>query len=243
MTDKIEYRVELNNVSVNRQKDLILAEISVSLQKGHIYGLVSKNGVGKTTLLKVIAGILAVSEGMVKYGKNTQVGYSIEDSLLVDGLTVEQNIIYYAKLCGKYDKTVIEEIMELAGIKDYRKKYVKKISKGMKQRTSIGVSLVGQPNLLLWDEAISGVDILTRNDINDKLLTMAKEYETCIVAADHNVRNLFPICDDFIFFKEDGSVSISSRKKLFADKDIDIEQDQIERKFIDILENNRYEGD
>lgn len=243
MADNLKYRVELEHVSVSYQKDLILSKISMSLQESHIYGLVSKNGVGKTTLLKVIAGILAVSNGTVKYNNNTQVGYSIEDSLLINGLTVEQNIVYYAKLCGKYDKSAIEEIIELTGVQDYRKKYVKRLSKGMRQRTSIGISLVGQPNLLLWDEAISGVDILSKKEISDKVLTMAKEYRTCIVAADHNVLNLLPICDDYIFFKEDGSIVISAKKALFDDNDIDRGQNQIEQKFIDILENGRYETD
>lgn len=241
MVDNLEYRVELDHISVTYHNDLILSKISMLLQKSCIYGLISKNGVGKTTLLKVIAGILEVSDGTVIYGKNTRIGYSIEESLLIDGLTVEQNIIYYAKLCGTYDKEFIEEIIDLTGVQSYRKKYVKRLSKGMRQRTSIGISLIGHPNLLLWDEAVSGIDILARKDLSSKLTVFAKENHVCIVAADHNMLNLLPICDYFIFFKEDGNITISPKKQLFTNADL--EQNHVEQKFIDVLESGNDKTD
>lgn len=239
MDKQLEFRVRLNNICVRYKKDLILTDVLASLQKGHIYGLLSRNGVGKTTLLKVIAGVLAVSSGTVEYNEDVRVGYSIDDSLLVDGLTVEQNYIYYSKICGTYKKVDIEDIIELTGVSDYKKKYVKRLSKGMKQRTSIGISLVVQPNLLLWDEAISGVDVLSRRDICEKLFAMVKERQICMVAADHNLQNLLHICDDLIFLMRDGRIDIIPKCELFNGANSNQDKTYMEQKIIHILENDK----
>lgn len=230
------YQVVLENITVEHRGEIILNKLSLSLKKGHIYGLVSQNGVGKTTLLKVMAGILETTDGSIRYQDDVRIGYSIEDSLLFDDCTVEQNISYYGKLCGSYDNAGVENMLAFTGANEFRGKSVKKISKGMKQRTSIAISLIGKPNLLLWDEAVSGIDILLKKKMGDYLISIVEDKKMCVVTADHDVSMLLDMCSDYIFLKQDASIDQISKDELFGEK---TDKETAEEIFMDILENKR----
>ncbi|MCD7825667.1 MAG: ABC transporter ATP-binding protein [Clostridiaceae bacterium] len=234
----IKYRVRMNNICVNYKKDSILSNITLALEPGKVYGLFSKNGIGKTTLLKVLSGLYEANSGELDYRENTRVGYSIDDSLLVEGLTVEENIIYYAKLNGLQnpDTERLDQIIELTGVGSYRSKRVKRLSKGMKQRTSLAISLVGQPDLLVLDEAVSGVDIVSRRKIAKELRGLAEKNNVCIVSADHDVSNLISICDAIIFLRDNSEIEICPMEKLLRGNTA-ISTDAAEQIFVDMLEN------
>lgn len=209
-----EYRVKTNNICVKCKKDIILSDITLILETGKVYGMFSKNGIGKTTLLKVLAGVYETNGGEIEYKQKTSIGYSIEDSLVVEDLTVEENIIYYAKLNAFFNTTDIDGIIELTGVGEYRHKRANRLSKGMRQRTSLAISMIGQPDLLILDEALGGIDVVSRRKINKELRNLSKKNDVCVVTADHDVSNLLSICDAVIFLRDDSRIQICSMEEL-----------------------------
>lgn len=233
-----EYRVKIRDLSVNYAKDAIISKVSFCLDERKIYGLFSKNGIGKTTLLKVLAGFFEADTGNVEYKQNTHIGYSIEDSLIVDGLSVEENVFYYAKLNGiEENLNKFDEIFELTGINGFRKKCAKRISKGMRQRVSLAIAMIGAPNLLVLDEAISGIDVITRRKIGVYFRGLT-EQNVCVVIADHDVSNLLSMCDEIIFLKNNSDIEVISIQKLLGGK-TDVSAEEAEQILVDILENKK----
>lgn len=233
-----ECRVKISDLSVNYAKDSIISNVSFCLDDGKIYGLFSKNGIGKTTLLKVLAGVFEADTGKVEYEQNTYTGYSIEDSLIVDGLSVEENVFYYAKLNGiEENLNDFDEIFELTGINEFRKKRAKRISKGMRQRVSLAIAMIGNPNLLVLDEAISGIDVISRRKIGAYFRKLTKQ-NVCVVMADHDVSNLLSACDEIVFLKNNSDIEVISIQKLLGGK-TDVSTEEAEQILVDILENKK----
>lgn len=233
-----ECRVRINDISVNYRKESVLSNVSFHLDDGKVYGLFSKNGIGKTTLLKVLAGVFEVDKDEVVYKENTHIGYSIEDSLIVNGLNVNENLAYYAKLNGiNSNAKKIDDIFELTGISEFRNKCAKLISKGMRQRVSLAIAMIADPNLLILDEAISGIDVISRRKISTYFRDLAKK-DTCVVFADHDVANILNACDEIIFLKNNSNVEVIAIQKLLGGN-TDVSIEEAEKILVDILEDRK----
>ena len=142
-------------------------KISIRVRKGAVYGLIGRNGAGKTTFLKMVAGLASPTSGEIRIfgysGKNLEkirkrVGCLIEAPGLYGNLSAYENLKMKCKFCGIDKKGYIEDILDTVGLSDTGKKKTKHFSLGMKQRLGIGLALVGEPDLLLLDEPINGLD-------------------------------------------------------------------------------------
>ncbi|PTK86803.1 phenol-soluble modulin export ABC transporter ATP-binding protein PmtC, partial [Staphylococcus gallinarum] len=128
---------------------------------GHsqIVGLIGKNGVGKTTLMKVMNGNIINYKGEVKLGNKENIGYLIEHPKLYDNKSGLYNLKLFAHVLGKgFDKKYTDYIIDAFGMRPYIKKKVKKYSMGMKQKLAIAVSLMNKPKYLILDEPTNGMD-------------------------------------------------------------------------------------
>ena len=167
--------------------------VSLSVQRGEIYGLLGPNGAGKTTLMSIIAGILDPTEGRVEVlggdphdrEIRTRIGYCPQESVVYDNLTGLENLMFYAGLyglSGSRAKQKSEELIRFVGLEEYAKDLVKTYSGGMKKRLNFAIALVGDPDLILLDEPTTGMDPRVRRSVWELIERLRKAGKTIILA-------------------------------------------------------------
>lgn len=161
-----EYAIETKELTKQYQNKTVVNQVSLKVKKGEIYGFIGRNGAGKSTTLKMCCGLVHPSEGEVMlYGspvKNElvrrRVGMLIESAGLYPNLSAKENMILKAKCMGSTDLDKIEDLLSILKLKDAGNKKIKAFSMGMKQRLGIAMALLGNPDLLILDEPINGLD-------------------------------------------------------------------------------------
>lgn len=187
-------------------KKQVLKNINLTLEKGKIYGLIGRNGAGKTTCLKMISGLAEATDGEIELfgykGKDlrqirSRVGCLIEAPGLYGSMTAYENLNIKCKLFGIKKKGYIEEILRVVGLDNVGRKKTKHFSLGMKQRLGIGLALVGEPDLLVLDEPINGLDPQGIAEIRDTILRLKNERSMTICISSHILEELSKIATDY----------------------------------------------
>lgn len=191
-----EILVELHQVSRLYGKKAALKECSLQLKKGHIYGLVGRNGAGKTTMMRIIGGLLPVSSGAVKI--HTDVGMLIEAPGVIGSMTARENLHFYGLMAGCADKEREGELLDLVGLEDDPKKKVKDYSLGMKQRLGIAIALFANPSFVMLDEPINGLDPIGVVEIRKLITKLCDEFGITVLISSHNLEELFKTATDYI---------------------------------------------
>ena len=203
----------INTHGLTKQYGKIIAldHVDIALRRGDIYGLVGDNGAGKTTLLKLIAGMIFPSEGELELlGTHTQreqerarrrIGAMIESAAFYEQMTVERNLEYYRIQRGIPGKACVEEAMELTGLIPQRKKLCKKLSMGMKQRLGLAIAMLGEPEILVLDEPINGLDPSGIIEIRNILRTLNEEKNITILLSSHILSELEQIATVYGFLQ------------------------------------------
>lgn len=197
--------VSLTNVSVQFGENTVLQDISFSLEKGDYVGLIGPNGAGKSTLLKVILGIVSPTRGTLSTQENIVFGYVPQNYFLNTAFTISveevlemasPSLIFWRK---KSFKNTILTALEKVGLTDsVLEKNFQSLSGGQKQRVIIARSLVLNPDVLLFDEPLSGVDFETKIQIYDLLAHLNAVYNTTIVFVSHEIESIISKCDRII---------------------------------------------
>jgi len=177
-----------------------LQQMSLIIKRGEIYGLIGANGAGKTTFLKLIAGQIFPTEGeLVLFGAYQQkeqekerkrMGSLIETSGFFSQLTIEQNMEYYRLQKGIPGKQIVTDILKTVGLWDVRKKRGNTLSLGMKQRLGLAIALIGEPELLLLDEPVNGLDPAGMIEIRNLLIKLNREKNITIIISSHLLSEL-----------------------------------------------------
>ena len=185
-----------------------LADVSISIRQGHIYGFIGENGAGKTTLLRIITGLTMPTSGeLYLFGKSAnrdlvagrrRIGSTVEAPALYPGYTAEKNLDLQRILVGNPDTGVIEKNLQLVGLSDAKSKKVKDFSMGMKQRLGIALSLVGNPHMLILDEPINGLDPKGIVDFRLILQKLHEEQKITILISSHILKELYLLATDYI---------------------------------------------
>ena len=180
--------------------------VNMHIKKGAIYGFIGRNGAGKTTCLKMISGLSTPSYGEIAMfgyeGKDLQkvrsrVGCLIEAPGLYGNMSAYDNLNIKCKLFGIKKKGYIEEILKTVGLSDVGNKKTKHFSLGMKQRLGIGLALVGEPDLLILDEPINGLDPQGIVEVRETIQKLQKEYNMTICISSHILEELSKIATDY----------------------------------------------
>ena len=178
----MEYILRTNTVSKKYTNYYAVDKVSISIKKGEIYGLIGENGAGKSTLMKMIAGLVEPSEGSIELFGNFvpqteryRIGCVIESPALYAELTAKQNLEVFRKAYGLSSKESVQQILKQVGLSQYENKIVKKFSLGMKQRLAISIALLGNPDFLILDEPINGLDPTGIQDMRNFLLKGVEE--------------------------------------------------------------------
>lgn len=209
----MDHIIETNNLSKKYGKQFALKDASISIPKGSIYGLVGRNGAGKTTFMRLITGIQKPTEGDYKifgtdcYDKaitrqRKRVGALIEKPGIFADLTAYSNIKTQYINLGLPSYEGIDELLELVGLADTGKKLAGMFSLGMKQRLGIAIALAGSPDLLVLDEPINGLDPEGIVNIREMLLKINKERGTTILISSHILGELEHLATDYAFIEK-----------------------------------------
>lgn len=204
--------VKVENVTKYFKQEKVLDDVNMNLETGHIYGIVGKNGAGKTVLFKIIAGFIKPSSGKVTVaGKIIGVDRDFPDSL---GLIIEtpgflsqynayQNLLYLANINNKISKEDVKEAIRMVGLDPGSNKKVGKFSLGMRQRLGIAQAIMENPNLIILDEPMNGLDKKGIEDVKELLLKLKGDGKTILMAS-HYAEDM-EICDE-VFQMEDGKL-------------------------------------
>ena len=202
----MDYLLSVQNLSKKYNNQFAINNINLNLKKGEIYGLIGKNGAGKTTLLKIIAGLVKPSNGDISlfdYSGDdrmkvlSRIGTLIEAPGLYPNLTAYDNLKLKCLCLGINEPKYIGSILEIVGLEAESNKKVKQYSLGMKQRLGIAMALVGEPDLLLLDEPINGLDPQGIKDVRDIVLKLNKELGITMIISSHILDELLKIVDRF----------------------------------------------
>lgn len=239
----MEAVLQIKNISKHYRGNQVLQDVSFTLEKGKIYGFVGNNGAGKTTLMRIIAGVVYASGGeLVLFGNSgvkklqnarKKVGFIIENPIYIEGMTARQNLDCLRMLKGIKDKNETSRVLALAGLDEsaINHKKVKNFSLGMKQRYAIAAALLGDPDLLVLDEPINGLDPQGVVDIR-KLLTSLKESGKTILISSHIIAELYNIATDYVFIDHGRIIKTISKSEL--DTTIENERLSLEDYFLNV---------
>jgi ABC-2 type transport system ATP-binding protein len=203
MNDEENIVVSVNQVSKKYDDQYVLKDISVQFNKEKIYGLIGRNGSGKTMLLKIICGFVIPTQGTVtvwnqQIGVKTDFpknfGFIIEAPGFLPMNSGVKNLKYLASIQKKIGIERIRECMELVGLDPNSRKPVGKYSLGMRQRLGIAQAIMENPDLLILDEPMNGLDNHGVEDIRSLLLKLKKEGKTILVAS-HSAEDIDILCD------------------------------------------------
>ena len=198
-----DYIIKVSDVSKDYGKFRALESMSFTVPKGSIYGLVGRNGAGKTTIMRIISGLQKPTSGTVEYGfdhkKLGNVGALVELPSIYSNQSARENLIYqYINLGLKIDGS-IEESLNFVGLGNTGKKKAGKFSLGMRQRLGIAMAMSGNPEVLILDEPINGLDPQGIIQIRDLLVKLNKEKGVTIIISSHILSELSKLATDFAF--------------------------------------------
>lgn len=195
--------IVVENVSKKFGDNLVLDNVCVNFENGKIHGIIGRNGSGKTMLMKCICGFVPVTSGTItvagkKVGKDVDVphnmGIIIETPGFLNSYSGYNNLKFLAGINKKIGKDRIMEVMELVKLDPHNKKHVGKYSLGMRQRLGLAQALMENPDILILDEPMNGLDQSGVDEMRGVLSSLAKG-GTTIIMANHNAEDIELLCD------------------------------------------------
>jgi ABC-2 type transport system ATP-binding protein len=184
--------IHVSDVSKNYGSQQVLENISFNIEKNEIYGLLGPSGAGKTTLVKMIAGIETPTKGSIKVldtlmpnlHNMTRIGFMAQSDALYAELSGKENLEFFASiygLKGQKQKERIEHAASLVNLTEFLKKPVHQYSGGMKRRLSLAAALLHEPEILILDEPTVGIDPVLRQSIWNELYKLSDAGTTILV--------------------------------------------------------------
>lgn len=177
--------------------------VNLHVRQGDIYGLIGRNGAGKTTILKMVSGLAAPTSGEFSlFGKSgkqadlymSRIGTLIEAPGLYPNMTAGENLKLKCLAMGIRGEDTILRLLKVVGLSQTGKKKVRNFSLGMKQRLGIALALVGNPDLVILDEPINGLDPQGIAEIRETLFQLNREYQITFLISSHILEELSKIC-------------------------------------------------
>ena len=215
-----------------------LKDADIHIKQGDIYGLIGRNGAGKTTLLKMINSQIVKTSGEIytggeamKFGwPGIKIGALVEAPGLYPDCTAHDNLMYKCVSMGVYSKAYVDGLLARVELQNTGKKKVKQFSLGMKQRLSIALALVNEPDLLILDEPINGMDPQGIRDIREMLVSVNREMGVTILISSHILDELAKFATTYGIIKDGLVLREFTREELEHENrsGIEVESPQIE---------------
>ena len=193
---------------------IALNNADMTVYRKDVYGLIGRNGAGKTTLMKTVTGLTQKTEGEFEvFGKNSseyedekkRIGCLIENPAFFPNLTAYQNLRYYSYQKGITDLKQIDDALELVKLTDVKDRKFRKFSLGMKQRLGIAFAMLDNPDLIILDEPINGLDPIGISELRETFRKLNEERGITLVISSHILTELYAVANRFLFI-ENGRV-------------------------------------
>lgn len=199
----METCIEVQNVVKRFRDQVVLKNVSISFEKGKIHGIVGRNGSGKTVLFKCICGLMHPEEGVIlvngkRVGRDVDmpedIGAIIEAPGFLPNYSGYKNLRFLANIRRKIGKEEILNVLKTVGLDPESRKHVGKYSLGMRQRLGIAQAIMEDPEILILDEPMNGLDNAGVQDIRALLLELKAQGKTILLAC-HNHEDIAALCD------------------------------------------------
>lgn len=211
----MDYILTTQNLKKKYKDQLAVNDISMSIKQGEICGIVGRNGAGKTTLMKMISGLCNPTTGTICLFPNkkdtpsndySKIGSLIESPGFFENLSGYDNLMLKACCTDISDKNEhINKLLSLVGLTNVKKKKVKKYSLGMKQRLGVAMALVGEPEFLILDEPINGLDPQGIAEMRELIDKLNKEFNITVLISSHILEELLKLAT-FMCIIEKGKI-------------------------------------
>ena len=228
--------ISLKNIYKCYGKKEVLSGVNLEIEKGQIYGLIGKNGAGKSTIFKVILGLSDYTSGELRVGDE---GDSLDEGRKKIGFLIgnnyfpyesaKQNLEYYARLKGITDKSEVDRVLELVGLKGVKTK-VSGFSLGMKQRLGIANAMLGNPEILILDEPTNGLDPQGIADVRLLVQRLNSEYGMTVIISSHILGELQSTAHEFAILNNGEIVKVINQEELtVGEQTVRISVDDLEK--------------
>ncbi|CEI73226.1 MULTISPECIES: ATP-binding cassette domain-containing protein [Romboutsia] len=220
-----EYILKTYNISKKYKKNLVVDNVSISVKRGDIYGFIGQNGAGKTTIMKIITGLVNPSEGYIEIFKEVEknkinkerkrLGALIETPALYLDMSASENLEVLRIQKGIPGSSCVNEKLKMVGLENTGKKKVKQFSLGMKQRLGIAMALLSDPEILILDEPVNGLDPKGIVEIRDLLKKLNKEKNMTIIISSHLLSELNQVATCYGIINNGKLIEEISQKELY----------------------------
>lgn len=218
--------LQTNNLTKKYGTQTVLDNVTIRLEKKHIYGFIGENGAGKSTFMKIITGLAYPTSGSFSIlGKEDasgqekarrHIGSMIESPALYPNYSIIQNLEIQRTLVGNPDPEVCTKVLEMVDLADVKHKKVRALSMGMKQRLGLAMALLGNPQFLILDEPINGLDPKNIVALRNLLQKLNEEKNITIFVSSHILSELYLLATDYIFIHKGKIIETVTHEELDA---------------------------
>ncbi len=216
--------LRINDLSKTYGPKKALDGVSFEVERGKIYGFIGENGAGKTTAIRAITGLSPIENGTIElFGKSDSKGLAearrkmgclVESPILDMRKTANENLMLQELLYGNKDASKADKILNRVGLGDVKNKKVGNFSLGMKQRLGIALALINDPELLILDEPVNGLDPMGMVDVRELLVSLCRDDGITIVISSHILAELYQLATDYIIISHGHIISTLSKDEL-----------------------------
>lgn len=216
--------LRINDLSKTYGPKKALNGVSFEVERGKIYGFIGENGAGKTTAIRAITGLSPIENGTIElFGKSDSKGLAearrkmgclVESPILDMRKTAKENLMLQELLYGNKDGSKADKILNRVGLGDVKNKKVGNFSLGMKQRLGIALALINDPELLILDEPVNGLDPMGMVDVRELLVSLCRDDGITIVISSHILAELYQLATDYIIISHGHIISTLSKDEL-----------------------------
>ena len=213
--------IEISNLSkhffIGEKRIDVLRELNLSIKKDKITVILGRSGCGKTTLLRLIAGLESVSLGEIKFKEQAKIGFVFQEARLMPFLNVYENIVFPLKK-QEIEPAKIEALISMIGLSDFKFAAVSQLSGGMSSRVSLARVLAYEANLILMDEPFAALDAFTRASMQAEILKI--QAGKTILFVTHNIDEALFLADEIILLEKGGIKSNYDLSNLARPRDL-----------------------
>ena len=189
--------LSVSNLIKKYGENIVVKNVSFSLERGKIYGLLGPNGAGKTTIMKLLTNLIKKDGGKIEYNDDIKIKYLMDVPMFYEYMTVSEYLLFIIRL-NKLDNENfrLNNLLKETNLDSHKDKKIKQLSRGLRQKLGIASVLVDDPDILILDEPISALDPIGRKEVLDLIVSL--KGKICVIFSSHILVDIEKVCDEII---------------------------------------------